>query len=339
LTVEARPRRRSGVPWAGLALFGVSLGLAGVVAWLGYLHLTGGAAGNASEAVDLGPSIPPPGESADPRRRDPRPVVAPPSARPAPRAIPRGRSLGEDLGGDFFSAAGPPDVPPEPAEVSGVPATTDNGPAQTATTGQAAPTAGAASENTSAEPAFATNPDRITRADQAIERLATALRSGDLAALPGLTEQAVGAAVTPEQDREADSLRQFAELAAYYQGAVDRSLGGLQAGDSIDLTPALKISFVEIGDERLVIRSGGRNKRYAKDEIPIVLIDRLATTSLQTAGATGLAAKACFHAVSPRAGRPDDRRQALGWLESIQSDIVGADRNDLIDVMETWLTD
>ncbi|TWU63039.1 hypothetical protein [Crateriforma conspicua] len=180
------------------------------------------------------------------------------------------------------------------------------------------------------------NTDQVRRGDNAYRDAMNALRSGQLDRAIALSKSAVAAAANSQQDRRAEAVRQFAELAQYYRGAMDRSLNQLSPGDSIDLTSAVEVVLVESSLDRVIVRTAGRNKRFARDRLPIALVDRLAADSLVDAGDTALAARACFHSVSPSAGTDADRRQALGWLQSIQTEVIGADRDALIRVLEQW---
>lgn len=188
------------------------------------------------------------------------------------------------------------------------------------------------------DPASGDSPDAIAKADEAIEVARIQVRTGNMTGMLAATDRAVAIAVTESQNDTAGALHQFAELVQYYTGAVDRTLGLLQAGEVLQLTSTLQVSIVDVTPDHVVLKFNGKNRTYDRNALPIVLVDRMAADSLADMGSTALAAKACYHAVAPQAATDADRRQALGWLRSIREEIVGADRDDLIMVMESWST-
>ncbi|TWT72171.1 hypothetical protein [Crateriforma conspicua] len=340
-----RPHRRASKRRpGGLAVTLVVASVVSLVGWAGVTLLSGD--GDSTE-VGNGDSLM---ASIDTPNAQGRPDVAPEQQQNGDSqqtpVIPPGRSdrssLAADLGESWFDQepsssdkVSPSDSSPDELSPPSIPQPST--PNDTSPTTSPDPATMPGPEPT--EPLVKTPPvsiDQIRRGDDAYQDAMNALRSGQLDRAIVLAKAAIAAAANSQQDRRAEAVRQFAELAQYYRGAVDRSLNRLSPGDSIDLTSAVKVVLVESSPDRVIVRTAGRNKRFARDRMPIALVDRLAADSLVDAGDTALAARACFHSVSPSAGTDADRRQALGWLQSIQTEVIGADRDALIRVLEQW---
>ena len=126
---------------------------------------------------------------------------------------------------------------------------------------------------------------------------------------------------------------QFADLATYYRGGIERSIEELDVGDVIDVTDTLKIAIVEKGEEKLVVKYSGRTKEFQYDELPFSLAHSLAGMSIEPSD-TRLAAKAAFQSIAPKASDAH-REESIDWLRSIAGEVEGADPERVIEVIES----
>ena len=206
-----------------------------------------------------------------------------------------------------------------------------------------------ATQTTPAEPAPTASPANVPAAAMQPEQngsLAEKRRTGELAyqqarqalmtqnwaQIKPLAEQAKEAAADAEQTQRAARLYQLAALADYYHGGIVQALEGLDAGATFELsddpTVPLTVAVVEADASMLQIQFKGRNKSYAFDEIPFVLVHKIARFTMDLDSPTGMAAKAAFQAVC-RLATPAHRQQAIEWLSQIDGEIRGANAEDL----------
>jgi hypothetical protein len=142
-------------------------------------------------------------------------------------------------------------------------------------------------------------------------------------------EAAAQAAATPEQKKMAQQLVQLAELATYYQVGVEKALNELKANETFNVTEQLQISLVEITPEKVVLRFNGRNKDYARAELPLVIVHKLASFTMPVDAPATKAAAQAYQALAP-VTTPQYREQAIKALEAMPPQPDDVDPADLV---------
>jgi len=142
-------------------------------------------------------------------------------------------------------------------------------------------------------------------------------------------EAAVRAAVTQEDKKIAKQLVQLAELATYYHVGVEKALDGLKATETFHVTEQIEVAVVEITPTKVTLKFNGRNKDYARSELPLVVAHKIAGFTMPVdAFATKMAAQA-YQAIAPIT-TPQYREQAIKALEAMSSQPDDVDPAELV---------
>ena len=262
---------------------------------------------------------------------DPAPSRRPSDDAPAAQDATASAEPLENKPSEIGEAAAPegaaPDASEPPLEQPMQPAAEAESPAEDELRGEDNAVDSPSSEATM-PPGAASSPEQIARltaeADAAIERASQQIRGAQWQQMKSAAERATELAMTETQKERAESLYQLVDLATYYRGGLQRSVEQLEAGDQIELPPAIAVIVVEASDAALAIRRNARNHRYSLDELPLVVVDAVAPYSMDADEPTTRAAKAAYQAIAPQATEAH-RQQATESLRAISGEVEGAD--------------
>lgn len=159
-------------------------------------------------------------------------------------------------------------------------------------------------------------PEQLEMSQAALVKARQTLATANWDEMNAAAESAARSAATPEQKEMAKQLVQLAELATYYQVGVEKAIGGLKATETFNVTEQLQISIVEITPEKVIVKFNGRNKDYARSEIPLVIAHKLATFSMPADAPATKAAAQVYQALAP-VTTPQYREAAIKALEAM----------------------
>ncbi len=179
---------------------------------------------------------------------------------------------------------------------------------------------------------------QVKAADDMIAQTQDAIRSAEWSTMKSLAEKALDAAKTQEQRSSAQGLYQLADLATYYRGGIERAIQGLAIGNTFDVAEGFSVIIVETGVDKLTIRYDAKSRSFSLNELPLVLAHKLASFQVMPGEATADAAKAAYQSITPVA-TPPYREQAIQWLQAIDAEIEGADRDQLIAAIQSVFKD
>ncbi|TWT91822.1 hypothetical protein [Neorhodopirellula pilleata] len=345
-------RRRS---WGGLIFGTLVLGLlATIVGGMGYFYLKGpgnvaivktddGYIINTGGTRDTTPVASPPQEpnSSPPASQSDGVMMTPPPVRGNPAD-----SLSNDMRSDdpgmstdsMGMTTGNPTMPEPMTPANQTPPA--NVPSDPPVTPEPTP-APAPSPTPTPPPATmnAPSPEEISMGQVAIDKALEAIRSADWESMKPLAEASESAAVTPEQKQLAETLYQFADLATFYQGAVQRAVSALTFGEEIQVTKTMKAMVHQVNENQLTINRGkdasGKPQlnTFPINQIPLIIAHALAPNQLDIDSPEGQAAMATYQAIGPfaTAGRRNESIEILRGLEKVD----GADPQRLADFLAT----
>ncbi|MBI2477391.1 MAG: hypothetical protein HYV60_01680 [Planctomycetia bacterium] len=224
-----------------------------------------------------------------PRRLD----EIPESERPQPEAYtpPTQTSLPE--------AMAPVNMPPEPAT------TMEPTPSMTPVPSTPEPTP----EATSGPGDLRSLGQSLTTARAAIGELNFSVAEREIA-------KALGIVKLDEHKAKIRRLQLLSDYVGRFQTAIGTTLGGVSAGDQIDLGDNKSFGIVEVTPELLVIRINGGNQSYPMAELPPGLATRLAEMSLDKAAPETIAMKAAVVSVNPKISASDLEKVGSWWKEA-----------------------
>jgi hypothetical protein len=177
-------------------------------------------------------------------------------------------------------------------------------------------------------------PPQPSRAD--LVQLGTKLKSArealtkhDYSAARTLLENAAPLVMLETHRSKFDRLLLATEYASSFHDAIVTGTTKLQAGEVLNYkgTP---IGIVETSADRVILRVGGMNKRYALTTLPLGLAVLLAHQALSPTDATTIVQKACYVITSP-AATANDKSKALGWFAEAATGLPEA--KDLADFL------
>ncbi len=158
--------------------------------------------------------------------------------------------------------------------------------------------------------------EQLQASQAALGKARQVLATAKWSEMNAAAEAAVKAAATPEQKNMAMQLVQLAELATYYHVGVEKALDGLKANETFNVTEQLQISLVEITPQKVVLRFNGRNKDYARAELPLVIAHKIASFTMPVDAPATKAAAQVYQALAP-VTTPQYREQAVKALEAM----------------------
>jgi hypothetical protein len=351
LSKPVSPRRRKkGFPWVGVFLVLLTVGCLGGIVGLVYL-LTQSPQGLSITIQPGGPAVAPPDNASGVSTTAPEIPTGPRAPRqpvdPIMRPPERSRAnMGKPL--DPAEVTGSPAAPSEMdtdamnddammGDVmadSGVrpetPAVIPDSPTPevaTATPNPPLPAPNAGNTPSVVDPTR----QQLETAAKSLEAAREAIRRADWDQMQALTTAAVRDAATADQKAQATRWEQLAELATYYYGGVQKGLDGLGAGKSFNVTESLQVVVVETGPSKLTIRFNARNKEYPRDELPLVIAERVARFALPTDSPSTAAGAEVYKAIA-KITTPQYRQAAIRALEAMEevpdelspSDLVAA---------------
>lgn len=171
--------------------------------------------------------------------------------------------------------------------------------------------------------------EQLEAAQAALQKARQAISTAQWTQMNTAAEAAVTAAATEEQKKMADQLVHLAEVASYYHVGVEKALDGLKASETFNVTEQLQIAVVEITPTKVTLRFNGRNKDYARSELPLVIAHKIASFSMPVdSPATQIAAQA-YQAIAP-VTTPPYRDQAIKTLEAMPAQPDDVDPADLV---------
>jgi len=330
---SAGRRRRKRFPWASLVLVALTLAsIGGIVGMVVYLNKNPGGItialqpGAGGAAVVAGSDL----AVAPPTKRDdspPDPIMGQLSpAKSERRADRKSTAAAADDWLADLPHNGPTDGGQDVPMVAGNPATT-------ATTDAAPDAAKMTDPSTANIPEGNPPPTEIPNmaeipgvTDPTAEQLETSqaallkarqvLATAQWDQMNVAAEAAVRAAATQEDKKIAKQLVQLAELATYYHVGVEKALDGLKATETFHVTEQIEVAVVEITPTKVTLKFNGRNKDYARSELPLVVAHKIAGFTMPIdAPATKMAAQA-YQAIA-RVTTPQYREQAIKALEAM----------------------
>ena len=172
----------------------------------------------------------------------------------------------------------------------------------------------------------------IAAATESIEKLRQAIRSKQWDAMKPLAESVREQPMTPEQSETIEALYALADLASYYRGGIRRGLADQEATRDFEVVPDFRVIIVEVNDDSIAVQFNRQIKRFALDELPTVIADRLASFAIPQSG-TRAAAAATYHVLT--AEEPDTIQSELNYLRSLDESINEIPTAELADELAT----
>ncbi len=176
--------------------------------------------------------------------------------------------------------------------------------------------------------------EQIAVGDAAVTASLDAIKKGNWAAMKSLAETAETKAVTDAQKQSAETLFQFADLATFYRGAIQRAMADLVAGNEVNLTESMTFLVKQSSAEQITLYRNKRDYPYTFEELPLSVAHALAPFQLNVSSPEGQAAKAVFQAISTKA-TPGHRVESIEILRNLDQ-VEGADPKRLADLIESF---
>ncbi len=214
--------------------------------------------------------------------------------------------------------------PTPPVNKSPAVATSESGNVNSSPASKGNPLPGAANN-----PSASGKPEQLQAAQTALAKARQILATAKWDQMNAAAEAAAQAAATPEQKQMAKQLVQLAELATHYHDGVEKALDGLKAAETFNVSDQLQISVVEITAEKVVLRFNGRNKDYARAELPLVIAHKIAGFTMQVDAPATKAAAQAYQSLAP-VTTPQYREQAIEALEAMRPQLDGVDLADVV---------
>ena len=171
----------------------------------------------------------------------------------------------------------------------------------------------------------------IASADEELAKIGQLIRAANWSKMKSAAEAIFEKKLSQEQQTEAQSLFELADLATYYRVGIEKAIADLNIGNDFEISNDFRVIIVQKGPDELVIRFNARNKSYSFDELPLPLAHRLATFQMPDTP-TAEAAKAAYQAVVPNT-TDSFRNQAIEWLGEIEGEVEGADPSGLAETI------
>lgn len=167
-----------------------------------------------------------------------------------------------------------------------------------------------------------------------LEKVRQLIRKSDWKNMKAAAESLTEQNLSPQNRLDAQRLYELADLATHYRGGIERAVSELQAGHEIVINDSLFLQVVKKADDLLILRSSKEQKwSFSFDEFPFSLAHKLASFQVSESP-TGLAAKAVYQAIAPKATEAN-REQSIRWLKAISDEIEGADRDRLVQAIQS----
>ena len=183
-----------------------------------------------------------------------------------------------------------------------------------------------AADNPAMTPATDAMPDAAAVTDPTAEQLETAqaallkarqvLATAQWDQMNAAAAAAVQAAVTQDDKKTAIQFVQLAELATYYHIGVEQALDGLKATETFNVTEQIEVAVVEITPAKVTLKFNGRNKDYARSELPLVVAHKIAGFTLPIDAPATKTAAQVYQTLAP-VTTPQYREQAIKTLEAM----------------------
>ncbi|WP_144059515.1 hypothetical protein [Rhodopirellula sallentina] len=177
------------------------------------------------------------------------------------------------------------------------------------------------------------SPQEIENAEKAITASRSAIVQRNWAAMKSLAETAEEKAATDTQKQTAETLYQFADLATYYRGAIQRAMADLVSGNEIKLTDTMTFLVQRSSADEITLYRNKRQYEYTFEEVPLSVAHALAPFQLDVSSPEGKAAKAVFQSISEKA-TPGHRAESVKILRDLEK-VEGADPKRLADFVES----
>ena len=159
-------------------------------------------------------------------------------------------------------------------------------------------------------------PEQLEAAQAALLKAREVLAGAQWDQMNAAAEAAAKAAATEEQKQMAEQLVQLAELATYYHIGVEKALNELKSSETFNVTEKLEVSVVEITPAKVTLRFNGRNKDYARSELPLVVAHKVAGFTMPVDEPATKTAAQVYQALAP-VTTPQYREQAIKTLEAM----------------------
>lgn len=245
-------------------------------------------------------------------------------------------SIGQSTGPSMSDSAGsaPAMTMPDSSMDSTSDATSES--MMASANGQSPPSSSTPPANSTPDAPQPPSPQEIENAEKAISASRNAIVQRNWAAMKSLAETAEEKAVTDTQKQTAETLYQFADLATYYRGAIQRAMADLVSGNEIKLTDTMTFLVQRSSADEITLYRNKRQYEYTFEEVPLSVAHALAPFQLDVSSPEGKAAKAAFQSISEKAtpGHRAESVKILGDLEKVE----GADPIRLAQFVES-LTD
>lgn len=176
------------------------------------------------------------------------------------------------------------------------------------------------------------DPQQLAAGKAAIEAAEAAIRQADWAGMKPIAQKAVDAAADPAQTESATELFQIADLAEYYAQGLYRALDGLKSGNALEISPGVRVAIIEASPDRLMLQVRGRPRSYPFAEIPLIVVQKLETFSMDASAPITQASGAIFQYLAP-ISKAEDRAEALETLRGMPA-VEDKDPAKLADVLE-----
>ncbi|MCA9221436.1 MAG: hypothetical protein KDA71_13995, partial [Planctomycetales bacterium] len=136
----------------------------------------------------------------------------------------------------------------------------------------------------------------------------------------------------PAHQAKLDRLKQLTHYTREFRHALEESLKGLQAGQSIPISESTVVAVVEANANTLIIKVAGVTRRYPVNELPLGLAVALADMWLDQGQPSSQLVKGAF-VVAHKKASADNIAKARGWWEEAAARGLTL-VNDLMPVIE-----
>lgn len=136
----------------------------------------------------------------------------------------------------------------------------------------------------------------------------------------------------PAHQAKLDRLKQLTHYTRQFRHALEESLKGLQAGQSIPISESTVVAVVEANANTLIIKVAGVTRRYPVNELPLGLAVALADMWLDQGQPSSQLVKGAF-VVAHKKASADNIAKARGWWEEAAARGLTL-VNDLMPVIE-----
>jgi hypothetical protein len=193
-----------------------------------------------------------------------------------------------------------------------------------------APSSGHADAEGTPPPEAEPDAAEIARFRDMLRSTVSALAKNDYATSKRSLADAEALARLEAQQAQVVSLQALAGAAEDFHNAILDTISGLRAGSSLEVRDGQYVGVVDVTPTALILRIGGKNKPYSRENLDLGLAAVLGETGLGRDRPETLVRKAAYVALNPQADA-EVVQKARGWL------VGTADRSPEAKQLETAL--